>query len=180
LQGASPNKFAQTRKSGYIYYNKINYMEQNPNTSLFQLNVDANTSYSLRGAATWAKVLAVCGLIIGILFIVSGFFVQNLMSNYSFNSRYSDEAVDGGAVRTASTIGMVMYLLIGLVFVISSIFALNFGNRITRALRANDQHTLSSGFSAARNYFAFWAILMIIMLLLMLIGVAGALAGGAR
>jgi hypothetical protein len=154
-------------------------MEQNPNTSLFQLNVDASTSYSLRGAATWAKVLAVCGLIIGILCIVSGLFVQNLMSNYSFNSRYNDE-LDGTTMKTASTIGMVMYILIGLVFVISSIFALNFGNRITRALRSNDQNSLSSGFLAARNYFAFWAILMIIMLLLMLIGVAGALAGGTK
>jgi magnesium-transporting ATPase (P-type) len=159
-------------------------MEQQPpipptERSLFQLNLDAGNSYTLKSAASWAKVLAVCGLIIGILCIVAGLFVQNLMSNYSFNNRYNDE-LSGDRVRTATTIGMVMYIIIGLVFVISSIFALNFGNKITRALRTNDQYSLSSGFSAVRNYFAFWAILMIIMLLLMLIGVAGAAAGGGR
>lgn len=155
-------------------------MEPTPSTSLFQLNLDATNSYALKSAASWAKVLAVCGLIIGILFIVSGLFVQSLMNNYSFNNRYNDEVLDGTSMKTASTIGMVMYIIIGLVFVISSIFALNFSNRIAKALRANDQSTLGSGFSAARNYFAFWAILMIILLLLMLIGVAGAMAGGTR
>jgi magnesium-transporting ATPase (P-type) len=173
-------QFPGAEKNNFLFIKSKNItMEQNPGTSLFQLNIDANTSYSLKSAASWAKVLAVCGLIIGILFIVAGLFVQNFMSGYSFNNRYDDE-LGGTSMQTATTIGMVMYIVIGLIFVISSIFALNFGNRISRALRANDQYTLSSGFSAVRNYFAFWAILMIILILLMLIGVAGAAAGGGR
>ena len=67
---------------------------------------------------------------------------------------------------------MITYIVMGLILLISSIFALNFGNKITRALRTNDQMSLTAGFAGVRNYFAFWAILMIICLLLMLIGVA--------
>ena len=148
------------------------------NTSLFQLNLDPGNSYSLRSAASWAKLLAVCGLIIGILFITLGIFIQNIINNYSGTDRINEES--GTTLRTARTMGMLMYIIIGLVYVVSSIFALNFGNRISRALRTNDQDTLSSGFAAARNYFAFWAILMIIMLLLMLIGTLGIIAGSAR
>ena len=44
-------------------------MEQNQNTSLFQLNLDAQNSYTLRSAASWAKVLGIVGLIMGILFV---------------------------------------------------------------------------------------------------------------
>jgi predicted transporter len=141
------------------------------------LNLDANNAYALRSAASWAKVLAVCGLIFGILFIIAGLFVQNFMSSYSINERYDE--LGGNGMRTATTIGMVMYIIMGLIFIISSIFALNFGNRISRALRTNDQYSLSSGFSAARNYFAFWAILMIICLLLFLVGMLSSL-GGSR
>jgi len=157
-------------------------MEQSPippsNTSLFQLNLDAGNSASLRGAASWAKLLAVCGFIIGILFIVLGIFIQNVLSNYSGSNQFNDES--GTTIRTARAMGMLMYIMFGLLYIVSSIFAFNFGNRISRALRTNDQDTLSSGFAAARNYFAFWAILMIITLLLFLITMLGILAGSAR
>lgn len=150
-------------------------MEQNPNTSLFQLNLDAQNSYALRSAASWGKVLGVVGLIIGILCVGLGLLVQNAMSNAG--GRYYDEDI-GYNSKMIGNYGMVAYLIMGLIMIISSIFAINFGNKIGRALKANDQVSLSGGFAAARNYFAFWAILMIIVLLLILISVAGMLSSG--
>ena len=70
---------------------------------------------------------------------------------------------------------MAFYILVGLMFIISSIFALNAGNKITGGLKGNDQAMLNAGFAGARNYFAFWAIIMILTLLLMLLGIMGSL-----
>jgi hypothetical protein len=149
-------------------------MEQvppNPNTSLFQLNLDANNSYTLRSAASWAKVLGIVGIIIGILCVILGLLVQSALSRIG-DTRYNDI---GPSASMIGNYGMIAYIVFGLVFLISSIFAINAGNKISRALRTNDQHTLNAGFAGVRNYFAFWAILMIIFLILILISIAGSL-----
>ena len=62
-------------------------MEQNqpnPGTSLFQLNLDAANSYTLRSAASWAKVLGIVGIIIGILFFGIGLLVQSAISSSGY------------------------------------------------------------------------------------------------
>jgi hypothetical protein len=149
---------------------------QNPNpatpTSLFQLNLDAQNSYTLRSAASWAKVLGIVGLIIGILFFIVGIMVQQVLSSNSGMSsyRYRNSGFSASGLANA---GMIVYIIMGLLMVISSIFALNAGNKINQGLKTNDQAALNAGFAGARNYFAFWAILLIIFLLLMLVGVLG-------
>ncbi len=148
-------------------------MEQNQNTSLFQLNLDAQNSYTLRSAASWAKVLGVVGIIIGILCFIAGVIAQAALNRYSGSNYYRNET--GFSARTLGNAGLVVYLIMGLIFVVSSIFALNAGNKINQGLKTNDQATLNAGFAGARNYFAFWAILLIIMLLFMLLGIAGSL-----
>ncbi len=147
-------------------------MEQNQNTSLFQLNLDAQNSYTLRSAASWAKVLGIVGLIIGGLCIVFGIIAQQVLSQGS--SKYYSGG-SGLSTRSLGNAGLVVYVLMGLIFIVSSFFALNAGNKINQGLKANDQATLNAGFAGARNYFAFWAIMMIIMLLFMLIGIMGSL-----
>src|SRR5687767_13970863 len=52
-------------------------MDQHQSPPLFQLNLDANNSYTLRSAASWAKVLGIVGIIIGILCFATGFLLQN-------------------------------------------------------------------------------------------------------
>jgi len=141
-------------------------MEQTQNSSLFQLNLDAQNSYTLRSAASWAKVLGVVGLIMGIIFIVSGIINQQ---------RYSEAGYYRGnsGVNALATAGLVVTVIIGLIMIITSIFALNAGNKINIGLRGNDQATLNAGFAAIRNYFAFWAVILIICLLLIILGILG-------
>jgi len=147
-------------------------MEQNQNTSLFQLNLDAQNSYTLRSAASWAKVLGIVGLIIGILCVIAGVVAQQALNQYDGSSYYRNS---GFSSRTLGNAGLVVYVIMGLIFIVSSIFALNAGNKINQGLKTNDQATLNAGFAAARNYFAFWAVLLIIFLLLMLIGLLGSM-----
>lgn len=138
-------------------------MEQNQQTSgssLFSLNIDANSNSTLSSAASWAKILAIVGFILGVLFVIFGLLVQGAVSR------------NGGFGTSTSTIGaygMIVYIIMGIVMIISSVFALNFSNKVSAALKANDQASLSAGFGGARNYFAFWAVLCIIFLLLLLI-----------
>lgn len=147
-------------------------MEQNQNSSLFSLNLDAQNSYTLRSMASWSKVLGWVGLILGILFMLLGIMVQQAMNQYGYRSYRG-----GGLSATAiGNYGMAVYIVMGLVFVVTSIFAINTGNKINTALRANDQMALSAGFANARNYFAFWAIIIIIILLFVLLGILGSLS----
>jgi hypothetical protein len=146
-------------------------MEPNQNTSLFQLNLDAQNSYTLRSAASWAKVLGVAGMILGILFVIFGIILQQTVT------RYGGDSYRGSGLSSSSigNLGMAVYLVMGLVMVISSIFALSAGNKISRGLKTNDQDTLNSGFAGARNYFAFWAVIILLLLLLLLISLLSAL-----
>ncbi|MBM3417125.1 MAG: hypothetical protein FJY20_11980 [Bacteroidetes bacterium] len=140
-------------------------MEQNQNTPLFSLNLDAQNSYTLRSMASWAKVLGVVGLIMGILCILLGILVQQAMNQY------------GGGLSTSviGNWGMAFYVVVGLIFIVTSIFALNAGNKINAALQANDRAALNSGFANARNYFAFWGVIIILLLLLGLLSLLGSL-----
>ncbi len=146
-------------------------MDQNQNTSLFQLNLDAQNSYTLRSAASWAKVLGIVGLIIGGLCVVSGILVQQTLNRGG--TYYNGSGISAGTLGNA---GLVGYLIMAIMMFVSSMFALNAGNKIMTGLKANDQGTLNAGFAGARNYFAFWAILLILFLLLILIGLLGNLA----
>ena len=133
-------------------------INQNQGSQLFQLNIDTNATMALRGAASWAKVLAIVGFILGALFVIFGILFQSAMKN-------------GGYGSILGSSGLIVYLIFGIVMVVSSIFALNFASKISAALRTNDQASLSVGIGAVRNYFAFWAILCIIFLLLLLISI---------
>lgn len=143
-------------------------MDQNQNPPLFQLNLDANNGYTLRSAASWGKVLGIAGVILALIFFAFAFLFQNMMGKTG--NYYGDDF--GGSTKFAGQMGMIIYIIVGLLYLIGSLFAVNFGNKITKALKTNDQASLNSGFAALRNYFAFWSILLIIALLFMLIAIA--------
>jgi hypothetical protein len=142
-------------------------MEQDQNAPLFSLNLDAQNSYTLRSAASWSKVLGVVGMILGILFIILGILVQQVVTR---NAGYTYRS-SGISSSTIGNMGLIFYIIMGLVMIVSSMFSLTAGNKINAALKANDQDALSKGFAAARNYFALWAIIIIICLLFVLLGV---------
>jgi hypothetical protein len=157
-----------------LYQLKSTVMEQNQNSSLFSLNLDAQNSYTLRSVATWAKVLGIVSLITAVLCVIIGVvFQQNAgqLSGFdSYNSRRS-----GMSSSSLGSMGLVIYVVIGLLYGLSGLFALNAGNKINAGLKTNNMELLNGGFANARNFFAFWAILMMLFLFLILIGLLGAM-----
>jgi hypothetical protein len=153
-------------------------MEQNQSTqgsSLFSLNLDAQNSYTLRSAASWGKVLGILSLIMGGLCIIGGILVQQVIRNAGNYGGYRSYRNDGFSSSNIANAGMIVYVIIGLIYIASGIFALNAGNKITSGLRNNNMEALNGGFAGVRNFFALWAILMIISLLFVLIAMLGSL-----
>ena len=146
-------------------------MEQNQNSSLFSLNLDAQNSYTLRNMASWAKVLGVCSIIIAGLLIIFGIVFQQKVNSSGYGYRSSGFGGD-----TFGNAGLIIYVIMGLIYGLGGIFAMNAGNKINAGLRTNSMETLNSGFAGARNFFALWAVLVIIGLLFMLIGLLGILS----
>lgn len=148
-------------------------MDQNQNSSLFSMNLDAQNSYTLRSTASWAKVLGITSIIVAGLCVLLGIVVQQTISRYDSGMySYRRSGLTSGGLGAA---GLAVYVIMGLIYGISGMFALNAGNKINAGLKTNNMEMLNAGFAGARNFFALWAILMIIFLLLMFIGLMGTL-----
>jgi len=151
-------------------------MDLNQNQSLFGLTIESNTASTMSSSAQWSRVLAWCGIIMGVIFVVLGFLIQTIMSKASSVSRYESNDGFSGSMALAGGMGMIIYIIMGGLTILGNVFLLNYANKISTAIKTNDQTTLNSGFAGLRNYCAFWAIIMIIGLLFMLIGLASALS----
>ena len=150
-------------------------MEQNqnpnPTTSLFQMNLDAQNSYTLRSSASWAKVLGVAGMITGAVLIILMAIAMSQLESRGYRYRRSGLGGmfgDSGATK----LGLWIMIITGIIFVIGGIFSFNFGNKINAALRSNDQNGLNNGFAALRNYFALRSIVVIIVLIFFLMALS--------
>lgn len=146
-------------------------MDQNQNSSLFSMNLDAQNSYTLRSTASWAKVLGVASLITAGLCLLFGIIVQQALSRYD-SGLYSYRR-SGFSASGMGAMGLAVYVIMALLYGISGIFALNAGNKINAGLKTNNMETLNAGFAGARNFFALWAILLIIFLIIMFISLMG-------
>jgi hypothetical protein len=141
-------------------------------SSLFQMNLDAQNSYNLRSSISWAKVLGVVGIILGIIICILSFITISKLSGYNdYGYRRGGMDMLGSSLGATRT-GLWIMVITGIIFIFGGVFAFNFGNRVGAALRANDQQSLNQGFAALRNYFAIRSITLIILLLLFLISFA--------
>jgi hypothetical protein len=143
-------------------------------TSLFQMNLDAQNSYNLRSSASWAKVLGVAGIITGAIIVILVLIAMNRLSGYNGYDDYSSyryrRSFLGDTTQTKT--GLWIMIITGFIFIIGGIFSFNFGNKINAALKSNDQNGLNTGFAALRNYFAIRAITVIIVLLFLLMSLS--------
>jgi predicted DNA repair protein MutK len=152
-----------------LYQPKLNFMDME-NKPLFGLTIEGNTANTISSSVQWGRILAICGIILGVLFVIFGIVFQVMMSRAT--SGFGGFESDGmsRSMALGAGVGMVMYILMGGLTIVGNIFLLNYANKTGTALKTNDSAMLNSGFAGLRNYFAFWAIIMIISLLFMLLG----------
>ncbi len=142
-------------------------MEQHQQSSLFNMNLDPQNSYVLRNTASWAKILGVVSIILGAMFMVIGFVAQSASQQ---GYRYRRSSSFGADFSSADLVGLVV---VALVYAASGFFALTAGNKISTGLKTNNMETLNTGFAHVRNFFALWAILVILTVTLLGIGFLG-------
>ena len=149
----------------------------NPTTSLFQMNLDAQNSYNLRSAASWAKVLGVVGIITGAIIIILMLIAVSQLQGYrDYGYRRGGLGeMFGGSTIAATKMGLWMLIITGIIFILGGIFSFSFGNKINVALRSNDQNGLNGGFAALRNYYAVRSITIIIVLIFFLLALANSI-----
>ena len=143
-------------------------------SSLFQLNLDISNSYTLRSAGSWAKVMGVVGILVGVMLIAITIIAINPQPDtYGSRSEGIGEVLPNE--RGAAAVGAVFLIIAGVIFILGAIFSYSFGSRIIAALKSNDPIGIERGFTALRNYYALRGIVLIVVALLFLITLAGAI-----
>jgi hypothetical protein len=150
-------------------------MEQNQDSSLFNLSIDSTTASTISTSTQWARILAICGIIMGGLVVIMGLVVPSIIrkSSRGFNG-YERDSLESSMAMGAG-VAMVFYIIIGALIIVGNIFLLNYANKTSMALKSNEPSQLHAGMVGLKNYFMFWGIIMILWILLMVIGVLGML-----
>ena len=133
-------------------------MDTNNNISLFELEVDHQSTIFLRETAKWAKFLAILGFVwCGIILLVGLAVLSNSTSSYA-----------SGYTSWIS----ILYLAIAVVYFFPCIYALNFARKMKTALQNNDQEHLIASLRNLRSTFRYLGIMAIVGLTIVVVLVA--------
>jgi len=153
-------------------------MEQNTQTGLFELHIDAPSSAYLSESAKWAKFLAILGFIVCGLIVLASFFAGSVLS--AAFSRYGTEG--GSAISgVGGAFVTILYILIALLYFFPCLYLFRFATKMQLAIRNNDQEQLNNSFKNLKSWFRYIGILTIILMslyaLALIFIVIGAAAG---
>jgi hypothetical protein len=147
-------------------------METNATSSLFELQVDHESTSYLKDAARWAKFLAIVGFIFCGLFVILGIFAGALIGGMYSSMGVGQSSGTGG-------IFSFLYVLIALLYFFPCLYTFNFAKKMQVALAGNDQAQLNQSFKNLKACYRFLGILMVIGLCLWGLGIIFAIVGAA-
>jgi uncharacterized membrane protein len=138
-----------------LSFTPIYFMEQYPETSLFELQIDPPVQSHLGETARWAKFLGMMGFIGIMLFtlicVVTGIYTIN-----------------GGRAEKGDTnstlLGLGIFAVTAVLMFFPSLYLNSFASGMQKALRTNDQEQLISSFRNLKACFRFIGILAILYL----------------
>jgi len=156
-------------------------MEQNQNTSLFELTINNESRMQLSEAARWARFLAIAGFIVLVLMIIYGI-IFSLMFSSMVNTM--GEGFGGNyparELGTGFGVGMIfIYIIAAIIAFIPLLFLLRFSNKMRTALNSNDQEILNDSFRYLKVYYRYIGILTIIGLCLFAFSILMILVSGS-
>ena len=151
-------------------------MEQQQDNSLFGLSLDATSTGHLKETASWARLLAIVGMVSCVLMVLMGIFASMAMSRAT--SEF-DREFGGSASAGLGATMMITYIVIALIYFFPCLFTLRFANYIRTAINANDQLALNEGLRNLKATFRYMGIITIIFIaffvLALLLGGLGAI-----
>lgn len=125
-------------------------------TSLFDLQVDTESSDNLREAAKWSRILAIYG------FIFIGLFVLVALAAVAGVGFLGNMFGSGYGSSMAGFVAII-YLFMGLLVFFPVLYMFRFGKNCIHAVENNDQEALISGIANLKSYFKFTGILTTII-----------------
>jgi len=146
-------------------------MEQNTESSLFELQVDSSVQSYLGETARWARFIGMTGLIGSALLtfacVGTGLFTIN-----------------GGRPENGETrntlMGLGFFAVSAVLMFFPSWFLNSFASHMQKALRTNDQEQLISSFRSLKSCYRFMGILAIIYLGFVVLVIVGNLFATVR
>jgi uncharacterized membrane protein YjgN (DUF898 family) len=135
-------------------------MEQGQSSSLFEMNFSQESRSHLAETASWARFLAICGIIFIGLLIVGGILISLAFTRTA--SRYGSYNNFGAETAGLGAGMIVMYILMGLLYFFPCLFTLQFANKMKDALASNDSLMLSESFRSLKKTFRYMGVLTII------------------
>jgi hypothetical protein len=137
-------------------------MEENNQSSFFELAIDHESSSYLGETARWAKFLSILGFVTCGLLAVASFFIGSIMSRNALAPYGADGA---GAYGAGFAVGITaLYLAIAVLYFFPCLYLYRFAVRLKAALIGNDQAQLNQSLKSQKSLFKFVGILTIIIL----------------
>jgi hypothetical protein len=144
-------------------------LEQNE-SSIFDLSIDNEGSASLAETAKWAKVVAIFGLIVGVLIVLAGFFLSLA------------GAVVGSVFAALGAIGPYMgifYIAFGAIMIYPNWKLLKFGSSMSPGLRKSDQLMVNDALKNLKSYFKILGIFMLVMVGIYVLAIVVVMSAGS-
>lgn len=124
-------------------------MENNPNSSIFEFNLDEEGKSTLASIAQWININAITGLVTAGVSIISTIFTLSRLGSF------------GGAAAGSGIFGMLIGLAISLLL---NIMLLNASANIKKGMQATSQVHFTTGIGKLATYFKVVGILSIIFI----------------
>ena len=140
-------------------------IENQNDTSIFDLVIDQEGSNYLTETAKWARLLSILGLILSALMVLGGIavaFLGTTLNNIS-------------GLRGLGPYLGIIYLLLGLLYLYPSWMLLQFATTISSGLKKSDQVLVNEGLKNLKSCFRFWGILSLIIIGIYAVAIVGAL-----
>jgi heme/copper-type cytochrome/quinol oxidase subunit 2 len=151
-------------------------MEQPSNTSLFDLHLDQSSIDYLNETARWSRLLSIIGFIYCGFMVIIGLFFGSMMSRLMSGM--------GGETAMPAMSGVFFsffFILMSLILFFPSYYLFNFSSKMRRAIRNNEQDSLTDSLKNLKSFFKFYGIVVIIVLsfyaLVIIATVIGAMVG---
>ncbi len=145
-------------------------MEQQEN-SLFGLSLDATSTSHLKETASWARLLAIVGMVMCVLMVLGGILASVAFSKVGELERdYGRSGYGSGASAGMGAAIVVVYIIVALIYFFPCLFTLRFANYIKTAINANDQQALNEGLRNLKATFRYMGIITIIFIAFFVLG----------
>ena len=151
-------------------------MEQNNDSSLFELSVDAQARSFLTETAKWGKFLAILGFVFCVIIVLVGVLIA---TNYEEFGKVINAYDNNNTLREMGPAIGIVYVVGAVIYFFPCLYLLRFSNQMKAAVASDDQTKLTSAFKNLKSMFRFVGVFTIIIIAIYLLGTFVAVASGA-